>query len=449
MTPHCPRGTVRAAAPYRLLAAALLVLAGCGRDVAGPVPVATLSLEPDSVQMQVGDSLQLKATARGARGDVLTGREITWSSSDTAVAEVTGAGLVRVRREGAATITASAEGQTGTVKVAVAFPGWALVTPGEGHSCALSRSGRAYCWGRNHAGQLGTGSTDSSSVPVPVKTGLAFSDLSARGAGTCGVSTAGDAFCWGHGSLGSYGTETVTTPRAVAVGRKLRSIDARGGGNLACGLLQGSPDMQCWSFWRRPNQETDTGEFLRSGPFRAVTGTFPCHVAGDGQTAACSTSSGTTPATLGGAGTLAGISAGTDLVCAWSQDGRTFCTTSRTITHGIFVSVSGFREVSGGHRFTQASAGWSKGCGVTEGGRAYCWPLVWHWGTGGTASGGLGSPTPEGGNLTFAQISTGGRHVCGLTREREVHCWGNNQYGQLGGGTPGGASAEPVKVREP
>jgi alpha-tubulin suppressor-like RCC1 family protein len=42
------------------------------------------------------------------------------------------------------------------------------VSAGGAHSCGKTSQGRTYCWGGNSAGQLGTGTTENSPVPVPV-----------------------------------------------------------------------------------------------------------------------------------------------------------------------------------------------------------------------------------------------------------------------------------------
>jgi alpha-tubulin suppressor-like RCC1 family protein len=42
------------------------------------------------------------------------------------------------------------------------------LSAGGTHSCGLTTGGLAYCWGENVRGQLGTGTTTNSSVPVRV-----------------------------------------------------------------------------------------------------------------------------------------------------------------------------------------------------------------------------------------------------------------------------------------
>ncbi|HXG45312.1 MAG TPA: protein kinase [Gemmatimonadales bacterium] len=86
-----------------------------------PVPVTSLSVEPAAAQLKVGDSLRLVATPRDARGGALAERAVKWESSDPAVASV-GGGLVVARGAGLATITASAEGRSGTSRITVTAP---------------------------------------------------------------------------------------------------------------------------------------------------------------------------------------------------------------------------------------------------------------------------------------------------------------------------------------
>ncbi|MBI4419465.1 MAG: IPT/TIG domain-containing protein, partial [Gemmatimonadetes bacterium] len=57
------------------------------------------------------------------------------------------------------------------------------------HSCTLTSSGSAYCWGSNGQGQLGNGSLTNSSTPVAVSGDLTFSALATGFAHTCGLTS--------------------------------------------------------------------------------------------------------------------------------------------------------------------------------------------------------------------------------------------------------------------
>jgi hypothetical protein len=77
--------------------------------------------------------LQLAATPRGANGNPLTGRTITWQSSNATMASVNGSGLVTgVAAGGPVTITATSEGQSGTSAITVTPPSASVVLVGAG-----------------------------------------------------------------------------------------------------------------------------------------------------------------------------------------------------------------------------------------------------------------------------------------------------------------------------
>src|SRR5207244_1068713 len=92
------------------------------------VPVATVTVAPTSANLQTGQTVQLTATARDASGNVLSGRVMTWSSSNSSVASVNGSGLVTGAGAGSATITATSEGQSGSAAITVTAAPVATVT---------------------------------------------------------------------------------------------------------------------------------------------------------------------------------------------------------------------------------------------------------------------------------------------------------------------------------
>src|SRR5436309_6477415 len=83
------------------------------------VPVASVSVSPASANVIVGQTAQLAATPKDANGNPLSGRTVTWATSNAAVASVSGNGLVTGGAAGTATITASSEGQNGTAAITV------------------------------------------------------------------------------------------------------------------------------------------------------------------------------------------------------------------------------------------------------------------------------------------------------------------------------------------
>ena len=97
-----------------------------------------------------------------------------------------------------------------------------LTGDGDGGPSGVTTGGGAFCWGRGAFGKLGNGTDDRVWTPeVPVSGGLAFTSISAHTSHTCGVTTSGAAYCWGNGNWGKLGNGTddplynQTTPVAV------------------------------------------------------------------------------------------------------------------------------------------------------------------------------------------------------------------------------------------
>jgi uncharacterized protein YjdB len=87
-----------------------------------PAPVASVGVSPPTGELDVGGTLQLTATPRDAAGNPLSGRQVTWTSSNTSVATVDANGRVTAVGPGTATISATSEGQTGTATITVRTP---------------------------------------------------------------------------------------------------------------------------------------------------------------------------------------------------------------------------------------------------------------------------------------------------------------------------------------
>ncbi len=106
----------------------------CGDDepVAPPPPVATtVEVAPATAQLSaLGETVQLSATVRDQNGNAMAGAAVNWSSSSSAVATVSAAGIVTAAGNGTATITATSGTVSGTASVTVAqAPATVAVTP--------------------------------------------------------------------------------------------------------------------------------------------------------------------------------------------------------------------------------------------------------------------------------------------------------------------------------
>lgn len=108
-------------------------------------------------------------------------------------------------------------GNSAAVSHTRAFPiidfetsGVAAIAVGNFHTCLLNIAGKVYCAGRNEAGQLGRGSSSSgiNALMQPV-IGQAIAEtmvsISSGHAHTCALGNTGGLYCWGYGEYGQLG----------------------------------------------------------------------------------------------------------------------------------------------------------------------------------------------------------------------------------------------------
>ena len=133
-----------------------------------PRPVSSVVLSPGQATMTAGQSLQLTVSLTDDRGQVLTGRQVSFATSNVQVATVSATGLVTGIAPGSVTITALSEGSTGTAAIVVTPEPVASVdiSPASG-SVVVGSTLQLYATPRNAAGQPLSGRTITWSSGAP------------------------------------------------------------------------------------------------------------------------------------------------------------------------------------------------------------------------------------------------------------------------------------------
>jgi alpha-tubulin suppressor-like RCC1 family protein len=315
-----------------------------------------------------------------------------------------------------------------TVNQTAALSAIASLDVGDLTACAVSVDGKAWCWGPNSYGQLGTGDTAQGNVPRSAAEGYSFKKISVStgGAYACGITTTGQAYCWGNQEGGRLGDGTmapsgqyVTAPVPVSGGHTFTDIAA--GGDHACAIAAGGA-AYCWGH----NEQGQHG-----------TGNF---------------SNSAIPVAVSGGLSFTSITTHQMVTCGIAADGAGYCWgkgTAGNLGSGSTSSSNVPVLISGGLRFSSLRLGVWTACGVTTDGDGYCW------GTNGSGELGIGSKSPAESSVPlkvvdghkWKSISPGVAVTCGVTIGEQGFCWGGNLSGERGDGPfPSADVTSPVPV---
>jgi len=300
--------------------------------------------------------------------------------------------------------------------------GVTAVGAGSYTTCAVAGSdAHVECWGRGDAGNLGNGSFANSSSPVRVSGLTGVTQIALGETHVCALSTSATVSCWGNNGLGQLGNGTTAssaTPQVVPGLTGVRSIAA--GVYSQCALLN-TGGVRCWGW----NDSGQVGNGVVAQKF-------------------------TSPQVVSSLGDAVALMSGNTHVCALRADGTVQCwgsngrgelgTGSTGGAQRTPRTVTGLAGVE--HLAEGSSPAGAHTCASTAS-AVYCW------GWNGSGQLGVGDTTNRStpsvvSGVAPGPVRVGGSHTIALRSGVTSRVWGRNFEGQLGLGSAGDFALVPV-----
>ena len=312
------------------------------------------------------------------------------------------------------------------------------VSAGSYHTCALKTDETVFCWGEGTDGKLGNNDTEHAPTPVQVlmvgTPGILkdVKQISAGDAHSCAVTKGGSVFCWGKGVHGQLGNNDTTqnfhTPvqvRGLGGTEFLSGIKQVSTGNEHTCALKKNGRVFCWG----------DGWYGRLGNHDVQNSPTPVQVAGVGGTNFLSR---VTQISVGTHHTCAVNEDGRTF--CWGKGSEDQLGDNKTKTYSSApVQVVGVKGTGFLIGVKQVSAGNYHTCAVKTDETIFCW------GEGRSGQLGnndttQGSPTPVqvlgvGGTGFLSgikQVSAKNYRTCALKVGGAAFCWGSGNNGELG-----------------
>lgn len=293
---------------------------------------------------------------------------------------------------------------------------------GSAHSLAVSGDGRVFAWGSNWTGQLGDGTTTDSLVPIEVPGLTGITAVAAGAQHSLALRQDGHVLAWGSNDSGQLGNGTVdpaSTPVEISGLADVIAIAAGGQHSLA---LKQDGTIVAWGGNGNGQLGNDTFD--------------PAY----------------TPVSIGGLPPIAAIAAGQSHSLAVGTDGTSWAWGANGSSQ-LGIGYSGDSPVP----MQVLEAVWcgSEGCETAPlegassvaGGRDRSLALktdgsLWAWGNDQAFAGAVEGPPP------VRQIAAGGDHSLALAQDGSIWGWGENGDGEVGDGTYD-PRPDPVRVVGP
>lgn len=303
------------------------------------------------------------------------------------------------------------------------------------NTCVAKSDGTVWCWGHGADGQLGGGTSQTSTAPLQVAgVGDAVTVATSTSNG-CALLSAGTVSCWGNTYMGILALDDVGSaehpPERIGTARMIdgvtgaQSLSVGQGG--AC-VVRADGKVVCWG--------CDENGLSGNGGGNSCDGWNynPSGLFG--------------PSVVPGVDGAVSVSIGQRHACAALSDGTVKCWGLDNGTGRLGVDFpepeqgpSSPQTVGGLHGVTAVAVGSDQSCALTTGGAVACWgrPLGW-W----SDEPGSHEPTAVEGIAGALELSIDEARACAILSDRQVKCWGWIVPDMVG--LPESASLTPVTI---
>jgi alpha-tubulin suppressor-like RCC1 family protein len=301
-------------------------------------------------------------------------------------------------------------GSTFSTSVPTAVAGVAgiqQISSSANHALAVRNDGTVKAWGFNDSGQLGVSNTQASAVNAVDVAGVGFVTAVAAGRyHSLALKADGTVWAWGLNSDGQLGDGSLATSRSTpAQIVSLSGVVAIAAGSRHNLALLGNGNVMVWGA-NESGQLGDGSTTRRTTPVLASIG-------------------GVVAVAAGGAHSLAIKSNGT--AWAWGANGFGQLGNGGTINSAAPVAI-----ISLGSGVGLIAAGENHSLAVKSGGALFSW--------GSNLNGQLGDGSSLSRSIPFTMttpanvvaISGGGHHSAAINNRGELFVWGDNYFGQVG-----------------
>ncbi len=352
------------------------------------------------------------------------------------------------------------------------------ISAGDFHACAVASDNLAYCWGYNANAQIGDNTTTQRLVPTAVSTagvlsGKTISAISGGYLHACAIASDNKAYCWGYNTEGQLGTGPIlgTASQTLGAGVTTGPFTASkyrlyaNADSITPGTSLAGTNVTAQLKNRNDSFRVRTGLSAGGGMVTALdpTGNSACSIVDNqaycwgqgvnGELGNNNTLDASRPVAVDTSGVLAGktilaITRGTNHACVIASDNQAYCWgqggngrlgNNSTSNSSVPVAVNTAGALSGKTvKAIDAGADWT--CAIASDNQAYCW--------GANGNGRLGDNSttqrlvPTAVNTagvlsgkTVLKITAGNSHTCAIASDNLAYCWGANTNGRIGDNT--------------